>query len=256
MDIRPPVSISPVATKDLTPREQARQAEAAAKLQTARDVIKVMAKSRTDQRAQANAMARQKVEMLKQRLKMLQMSSVGNPAGVARQVAQIAKELAAAVKSYVAAGGSAADVGIATPQNTEAPSGDVAQKADAAAQAAPPDAEKASDDPSSDPKAAGDKTGEAKNPYDKAIDALNTQAAKSGKAAAEKQEDADFLTGVKALKQKLKELLAHAKAGLGQSNDTDEADTAMKALEKELANLENGAGAQALSAGGLVSVVA
>ncbi|MDV6331607.1 hypothetical protein [Asticcacaulis sp. 201] len=256
MDIRLPTSVTPVATKDLTPREQARQAEAAAKLQTAKDVIKAMANSRTDQRAQANAMARQKVEMLKQRLKLLQMSSVGNPAGVARQVAQIAKELAAAVKSYVAAGGSAADVGTASSSNTDTPSSDATQKGAAAAQAAPGDAETASDAPSTDSKAGDDKTSETKNPYDKAIDALNSQAAKSGKAAAEKQEDADFLTGVKALKQKLKELLAHAKAGLGQSNDTDEADTAMKALEKELANLENGTGAQAVSAGGLVSVVA
>jgi hypothetical protein len=215
-----------------------------------------MANSRTDQRAQANAMARQKVEMLKQRLKMLQMSSVGNPAGVARQVAQIAKELAAAVKSYVAAGGSAADVGTASSSNTDTPSADAAQTGDATAQAAPADAEKTSDDSSNDSRAADDKTGETKNPYDKAIDAMNAQAAKNGKAAAEKQEDADFLTGVKAVKQKLKELLAHAKASLGQSNDADEADTAMKALEKELANLENGTGAQAVAAGGLLSVVA
>jgi hypothetical protein len=101
--------------------------EAVAKLKTLGDTAK----------STGSEIARQKLEALKQRLKMLMMMG-GDPKAVAREAAQIAKEIGQAAKDYAgSAGGASADTTTANADATPPPE----TAADANAPAATPPAD-------------------------------------------------------------------------------------------------------------------
>lgn len=79
------------------------------KLAEAQGAVAVL-KGDANRNAQAKAVARKKIEELKERLRALRMLFAADPKGMARAAAALAKELGAAVKDYQAAGGSAGEV--------------------------------------------------------------------------------------------------------------------------------------------------
>ena len=131
---RRPSSFGP-ADQAAADKKLAGMREAITKLKTLGDTAK----------STGSEIARQKLEALKQRLKMLLMMG-GDPKAVAREAAQIAKEIGAAAKDYAAAaGGGSADAAAAAPDETppaaEAPPANAAPPAEAApADPAKPDA--------------------------------------------------------------------------------------------------------------------
>jgi hypothetical protein len=134
------------------------------KLQQMRDaVVKLKTVSDSAKAARSGA-AMAKLEALKQRLKMLMMMG-GDPKTVARQAAQIAKEIGEAAKEYAAAGGGTpVPVPTAAPQVAPAAAGDAAAAdvpqatdgandgATPAPAAAPSGTPPAGPDPKTDPK--------------------------------------------------------------------------------------------------------
>lgn len=109
------------------------------KLQDLRDAVGKLKTAADSARSAGADLARQKLEALKQRLKMLLMMG-GDPKSVAHEAAQIAKEIGEAAKAYAAAGGS-----VSTSQGAaDVPPSPAS--ADAAASPAPPDAPTAAPD--------------------------------------------------------------------------------------------------------------
>ena len=93
-----------------TPAKSDREAR---KLQAAKDAVAALKAMPRDNREAEKARAAEKVKELKARLQALKMIYAGDPKKLARIAAQMARELAAAVKSYVDAGGSADAAGAA-----------------------------------------------------------------------------------------------------------------------------------------------
>ena len=96
------------------------------KLQQMRDAVVKLKTVGDSAKAARSGAAMAKLEALKQRLKMLMMMG-GDPKTVARQAAQIAKEIGEAAKEYAAAGGGTpVPVPTAAPQVAPAAAGDAA----------------------------------------------------------------------------------------------------------------------------------
>lgn len=74
----------------------------------AKDVAAALKSAKDGFQSQGKEIARQKVELIKERIKALKLIARADPQAVARLAARLAKELDAAVKSYVEAGGTAA----------------------------------------------------------------------------------------------------------------------------------------------------
>nr|MEA2797210.1 colicin import rane protein [Phenylobacterium sp.] len=112
------------------------------KLQRMRDAVVKLKTVGDSAKAARSGAAMAKLEALKQRLKMLMMMG-GDPKAVARQAAQIAKEIGEAAKEYAAAGGGTPAPTPTAAQQTSAPAaapgataGDTPQTADDASDAA------------------------------------------------------------------------------------------------------------------------
>jgi len=84
---------------------------AARKLQEAKSAVATLATIKTKTSDDERARAAQKVKELKARLQALKMIYASDPKKLAKAAAQIARELAAAVKSYTSAGGSTIELG-------------------------------------------------------------------------------------------------------------------------------------------------
>ncbi len=97
------------APTDAAPSRQ--EEMAARKLQQAKDAVATLKTIKTTTSDDQKARAAQKVKELKARLQALKMIYAGDPKKLARLAAQIARELAAAVRSYTSAGGGAGDLG-------------------------------------------------------------------------------------------------------------------------------------------------
>lgn len=99
-------------------RQSKKEAADAEKLQEQSNALFQLKNQPEDWRATARADAWKKVEHLKQILKQMKALAAGNPQSMAKALAQITRELAAAVKQYVQAGGSSEATGV---QNDLAP---------------------------------------------------------------------------------------------------------------------------------------
>ena len=213
------------------------------------DMLKTAKKDFSEQR---KAAAREKIEQIKKELQMLQMLAVTNPKAAARRLAQLSRELSAAVKSYAAAsagsgvdisstpsltdatattttsgGGSAATVSeleqggdqvtTSPPQQTEA---EAAVATDDAAQ------ENLSDEPTED-------LGEgAPNVKEAVMATFNEMEKKSS----ERREDAKFAADVREIKNMIKGILATIKRAM---EDGKEKDDLIGQVEDDLANIDS-----------------
>ena len=118
------------------PAAPANTAAADQKLQQMRDAVVKLKTVGDSARAARSGAAMARLEALKQRLKMLMMMG-GDPKTVARQAAQIAKEIGEAAKEYAAAGGGTpAPTPTASPQASAAAATAPGAQATDAAQAA------------------------------------------------------------------------------------------------------------------------
>ena len=188
-------------------------------------------KRRTDEaKAERKAIAKRKLDALKEQLRQMQMWGASP-----RQIAQLAKELAAAVKSYASAGGTdgggapggaettgAQDAG-GEPASTEAANTDGAEAAQA--KAATDEAEDTSDAPETETDEAA-----AKSPYDKAIAAQQEDARRQARMGAEAEEDRQFLALARSLAKALKAAADReaAKTAGSEVNETKAADKATR----------------------------
>lgn len=228
-----------------------------AKLEEARNALRSLSKPPNQAAEDRKAMARQKIEQLKARIRMLQMSAAMDPKGVAKLVAQLARELGAAVKAYASAGGSTADLGAiptaATPSADAAGADDAATATAEAATAEAATAEAASAETAAEEKA-GDEAAsassdqaaaegqeQAADPYRRLIDEVNARGLEMTRRGSEGEADREFMTQVKGMASALKAIMRQAQnrakgeGGDVSSADAREGDKAMADLEKEIA---------------------
>lgn len=230
-----------------SPIDDARKQRDADKARNAQQALETLKRSKSNVKDDMKARAREKLEALKARLQRMRMMGA-----TPRQIAQLARELGAAVKAYAAAGGSSNDVGM-----TQTPTAANANQAPTPAPGTPEDAAK---DAAAQPQASGEAKpgeGEAKpeNPYDKAIKANAEDLARKARAAGESDEDRKFIEAAKRLAKQLKEAAAEAARKARQSGDTGDVDEAKKAAEdadKAVADAERDMGGGA--GGGLISL--
>lgn len=229
-------SATPSARDPLQAQREARLKEA----KTALDTMRQQSSSAADQR---KAPAKKKVEDLKARIQMLKMSMPSDPKAAARMVAQLARELGAAVKAYGGAGGSMTD--LATGASTAAPAAQGqanASEAQAGSQAEPSAdtaAEETGDSESasistSDPNAKATPT----DPYRKAIETQQSQTAEQARKAEGVKADSEFVTTVKGLMSDLKAMAKKAEADAKRSgengSDADAANAALDAVDNQV----------------------
>jgi len=256
----PAASPNAVAADARTLRERRTEERAQAKLEKAQAALETLKQFRKDgagdAAAQRKAAAKQRIDQLKARLRMLQMSSPVDP----KALAQLARELKAAIKDY---GGTGAGVGVATA-SPPAASGDAAEaQAGVAPQGAEAVAGKA---PQADPPTApdepvaadGERAGEAgepaprseADPYRRMAEAAQERMAEQSREAAERQEDQKFLDEVRRLAVAIK---AAAKRATAEAKDDPAAEArgqeANEAADAALKEAESAA--QALGGAGI-----
>ena len=109
------IRISAASATGLNGTAQTQQAKKEAdteKIQEQKNALTQLKTASEDRRATAKAEAWKKVELLKQLLKQMKALAAGNPKYMAKALVQLAKDLAAAVKQYVQAGGTSDATGV------------------------------------------------------------------------------------------------------------------------------------------------
>ncbi len=200
--------------------------------------------------------ARQKIEQIKQEIAMLMMMARINPKAVARRLAQLSKELAAAVKAYGSASASnaASTGGLAMGAETAAPSGGDATGGQAQAAASTGDTatvsgtnsvpissqgEEGKNNPSQD--SAQGQTEEK----EKLKAELMGIAEKQAEQLSRTKEDRDFMNEVRKVKGQLKALIELVKRQLeleekGKDNDDiKSAEKSLRDVDTELSNIQS-----------------
>lgn len=245
-------SVVPAARDPLQAQREARLRESKAAIETLRQ----QSSSAADQR---KAAAKKKVEDLKARIQALKMSMPSDPKAAARMVAQLARELGAAVKAYGGSGGSMTDLASTSAATTPAADGTAnAASAEASAQAQPAvDAVTSggADGTHGEPGGEASETGKATptDPYRKAIDSQQARAADQARKAEGVKADSEFITTVKGLMSYLKAMAKKAEADAKRSgdngSDADTANTALDAVDSQVNEV-----ARSLT-GGMVSLM-
>ncbi|CAL1689999.1 hypothetical protein MMB232_00119 [Brevundimonas subvibrioides] len=260
-----PTSTTPLPAAQVSAREQkvaerdrARLAEARSAVET----LKANGAGRTGAAAEERkAQARKKVEQLKARLKMMQMSAAANP----KALAQIARELKAAIKAYGGAGGSTAGLDAGSPADMPS-SGPSVTPEGAASAAGPPGAEAGGESPApttddGSPDAAGtdpskdgggaDARGATSDPYRRMAEAALARGAEASRRGAHQDADRDFLSGVRELAAILESLarraVQEAKVNPSLGADADEALKASDAVDKAITEAAGDLGAAGVS---------
>lgn len=234
-------------------RDRARLTEARSAVET----LKANGAGRTGAAAEERkAQARKKVEQLKARLKMMQMGAAANP----RALAQIARELKAAIKAYGGAGGSTAglDAG-AVPDTTSsqtsvtaggAVSAAVVPGAEAGGESPPPTTDDGSpDERGAEPSKDGGTA--ASDPYRRMAETALARGAEASRRGADQDADREFLSGVRELAAILKSLarraVQEAKADPSLRTDADDALKASDAVDKAITETAGDLGATGVS---------
>ncbi|WP_294252637.1 hypothetical protein [uncultured Sphingomonas sp.] len=212
---------------------------AARKLEEAKQAVQTLATIKTKTKDDQKARAAQKVQELKARLQALKMIYAGDPKKLARAAAQIARELAAAVKSYTSAGGS-------TVELAGADSGDASAGAASPAAEAKPDAPAAGANeatPAAET-AEKDKAPDEADPTKPDAAALGTNKAADEKRAADAaraRADDDFKNEARALARELKAALRRKDHKHRDEDPRDGSDK--QSAEQALASVEQAIGA-------------
>lgn len=238
--------------------KSADEEKAQRKIKSAKDVLARLIEAQKEQREEAKAAARKKVEQLKQRLQMLQQMFSGDPEKLAKAIAQVAKELKAAVKAYGGTdGGSASLTGTANTADTTVQTGvtkaageAVTLETGAAETGANPDEVPAEETPHA-------QTGSQN---------LTAEQRQAQEKQAEAREDSDFAKEARDLMRKIKALLEQAKADAKldatqseaenpQTTEAiSEADKALKSLDSELSDLETSSNTTLFATGLVISL--
>jgi len=242
-------------------------AVAAQKLQAAKDAAATLKQAKSSQNDTTKAQAKQAVEQLRERIKMLRMMCAGDPKALAKMVASLSKELAAAVKQYAAAGGTEtvstevapADSSAATPASADKPS---AEDASAASDTPSADAESAAAPQAADKSAApqSPEAAQKTDAYQKMVAGLEKQSQLLSAKSAEAKDTNDFMKEVRGLANQLKTYLKHATAHMDKAQqatnpDAADAEKALKEIDKTINDAA--ASSNALTAvGGSVNVSA
>lgn len=213
----------------------------ARKLQVAKDAVAALKAMPRDNREAEKARAAEKVKELKARLQALKMIYASDPKKLARIAAQMARELAAAVKSYVDAGGGAdalgaaggSDVGANTAPQANAQPG-AAQPGNEAAQAGGEAAQAEASAPGAAALEAG-KTGDAD------ADRAETKGAQTPTLKLREDPDAEFKREASMLARELKAALRRR-----DRRGRDEHD--MRSAESALGSVDQAVGALPLAA--------
>ncbi|MGN7998750.1 hypothetical protein [Sphingomonas sp. 22176] len=211
---------------------------AARKLQQAKDAVATLKAVKTKTDDDQKARAAQKVKELKARLQALKMIYAGDPKKLARAAAQIARELAGAVKSYTSAGGSPAELGGTDSGDASsagaAPAGETkAEGADAGE--ATPAVETAEKD-----KAAAD--GDAAKPEAATAGATQSVDAKRAADAERAKAEDEFKNDARALARELKAALRrkdhkHRDDSPGDASDKQSGEQALASVEQAVGAL-------------------
>ncbi len=243
-------------TPVLSEQQSAAQAEWEEKQREARATVETLNHLLKQQKDSRRAMASQKVARLKQQIQALRMtSSMGDPKAVARQAARLARELAAAVKEYGAAGaGGLGGLSVAVPASgASASSATNAESTPAAAGAADPavaasaQAETGSASVTTGPAQASN-AAESSVPASEAEkrdalrDSWQQYASDVQKASDEKSADDAFRLEVRKLLNQLKAIIEQQKNRAAQNGTKDKEfdtfDDAIKSVEEALRAME------------------
>lgn len=206
---------------------------AARKLQQAKDAVATLATVKTQTSDDQKARAKQKVQELKARLQALRMIYANDPKKLARLAAQIARELAGAVRSYTSAGGSAGDIGAAGASDavdSAAVSPGEATGEDLGAAEAPED----TSDVSAEAAPQGDEA--ADDPNETRPDATAATDGKSARQAADEKADEAF-------KAEARDLARALKAALRRKDPKQRDEEDARAGEQALAEVDQAVGA-------------
>jgi hypothetical protein len=237
------------------------QAQRETRLKEAKAALETMRQRSSSAADERKAAARKKVEDLKARIQMLKMTMPSDPKAAARMVAQLARELGAAVKAYGGSGGAMTDLASSASAGPPVAEASVAEgQAGAQAEASadivvPKDApddvgeEEGVSAKAADPDAKATPT----DPYRKAIEAQQTQAADQARKAEGVRADSEFVTTVKGLTADLKAMAKKAEADARRSGENgSEADAAKAALDAVDSQVDDLAGGLT---GGMVSLL-
>ncbi|WP_157105465.1 hypothetical protein [Sphingomonas sp. TDK1] len=241
-----PRGAGPGSTAGASPSKQ--EEMAARKLQQAKDAVATLKTIKTKTSDSQKAQAAQKVKELKARLQALKLLYANDPKKLARAAAQIARELAGAVKSYVSAGGSTMDLGGADAGDAAAGAAAPAGAEEGTAPAGPESAE-AGQPAESTPTQGDAAEATPAKPGDPAPATSKAQEEKSANDRARAKADADFKDDVRDLARALKAALR--RQGARHRDDDDQ-----RSGEQALATVDQAMGALPIADAGAVSALA
>lgn len=242
---------APSLLKPLDPEKAKKFEETKRALQQALDATK---NAPNEMNKQRKAMAAQKVARIKEQLKALkQMGAAADPKMVARMAAQLARDLAQALKEYAAAGATTTEVqstGGATPAPSAAPAKD--QPAEAASDMPAEAAAVPTTDPATtEAEAVQDKGSKA---YSQAQNLGNKQEnSDEPKTVQQKDDDRPFLEEARKVLEELKNLiklqrLRHGPKEFMKRDEVSDAEKALKAAEAAFQTLGRSVAATTISA--------
>lgn len=225
---------------------------AARKLQQAKDAVATLKTIKTKSSDDQKARAAQKVKELKARLQALKMIHAGDPKKLARAAAQIAREFAAAVKSYTSAGGGTAE--LAGAEAGDASAGGAPPAGEAKAEGAAPGAGDATPADETAEKDEAPAEGEASKPGAATSPATRQADEKRAADAARAKADDDFKNEARALARELKAALRRKDHKHRDEDPRDDIDK--RSAEQALASVEQAVGALPMADVAAVSALA
>jgi hypothetical protein len=209
------------------------------KLESAQAAAATLAAAAREQNDSVKARAREKVRRLKEELQRLKMLFQGDPKGLAKMAARLARELGAAVKEYSAAGGAIGDLGAVNSAAPGAEGGQVQEAGDAQAGLSPEEADHSPE---------GGKPEAATLP-----DGYRDPLARAREQS--RHEDAEFAAEARALAQQLKAILRGAKGDRKNEDERKAAESSLVGVEQML-SVSGLTGAISVGAGAVLSISA
>jgi hypothetical protein len=230
------VDVTDPAQADTLEDDLALSEEAVARLETAE-------KEMREARKEA---AREKVARLKAQLQALRMLAVSDPEAAAREAARLARELAAAVRAYVSAGGDASEAANATGATTSTNAAASAGGDEPSASASELTTSDAAA-PSDDDAAAAERVSV---PGARTEDMIETTIAKMSAEAAERKADNDFANDARLVRSALKAIIENAL----RRKDEGTGRAALLEVEQVLGQLEGTLTGQTTDTGSTLAV--
>jgi hypothetical protein len=236
-------SLAPSDTITLTSQTAKGKDAAAEKLQEAKDALAQLKQLPKLWRDNAKQEAKAKVDRQRQLLKQMKALSGGDPKRAAHVLAQIAKELAAAVKQYVQAGGVSNE-----PSDSSLPSATENAYAQSDTNGAPPsedvkaDASAPTESEQPDSTDSTRSAAQATSAYQAARDGMQTSTTSQADQIAAAKDHEAFFDDVRALERKMREILDKVKLALKLQNakpnrDVEDCEKALKEMDQQIASV-------------------